>query len=236
MLNVVREGRVLCLTLNRPEKRNALNTELCRALVAAFDEADSDSSIGAVLLAANGPAFCAGMDLGEEPDPRIHERLFTTISRAVKPIVAVVQGAALAGGAGLAANAHIVVAGEDARFGLTEIRIAMWPVLVFRAVSLAIGERRAIELSLSGRIFDAAEAQRIGLVAEINSDPMPRGREIAEQLSKQSALAQAKGLAYAVRIRDLTWDEAGLEGLAVREELMRNPEFQRAIAAYRKAK
>ena len=172
-IEVTRENRVLHITLNRPEKRNALNGALCHALVGAFDEADSDPNIGSVLLSANGPAFCAGMDLSETEDfADIHERLFTTINRVDKPIVAAVQGAVLAGGTGLAANAHVVVASLDARFGLVEIRIGLWPVLVFRAVSLAIGERRATELSITGRILSVDEARAWSLVTEIHDDPL----------------------------------------------------------------
>ncbi|MGH9658996.1 MAG: enoyl-CoA hydratase/isomerase family protein, partial [Bryobacteraceae bacterium] len=128
-LDVGREGRVARLALNRPDKRNALSFALCRALVEALEQAEADPGVGAILLSGHGPAFCAGMDLGEMESPeamaasQIHERLFTAGARSRKPIVAAVEGAALAGGMGLAANAHIVVAAEDATFGLTEIRI-----------------------------------------------------------------------------------------------------------------
>src|SRR5580700_6007261 len=145
------------VALNRPEKRNALDSATCRDLLDAFRKAESDPAIGAILLCGNGPAFCAGMDLKEAlaADQSgladLHERLFTTIQRARKPMIAAVHGAALAAGTGLAANAHMVIASPDAQFGLTEIRIGLWPVIVFRAVARAIGERRATELSLTGR-------------------------------------------------------------------------------------
>ena len=101
LLHSVREGRILRLTLNRPEKRNALDAALCRALVDALEGAEQDSAVGAILLAANGKAFCAGMDLGEigrvddtsEID-EVQERLFTVGARLTKPIVAAVHGAA----------------------------------------------------------------------------------------------------------------------------------------------
>ncbi len=168
-VHTVSDGRLLRLTLNRPQKRNALNLELCRALVEALEGADRDPKIGAILLSANGPSFCAGMDLHEIDHvddgalSLVHEQLFTIGARLSKPLVAAVHGAALAGGTGLVANCHIVVASEDATFGLTEIRLGLWPFLVFRAVAAAIGERRATELSLTGRIFGAGEAQEIGL-------------------------------------------------------------------------
>src|SRR6202171_26805 len=173
MLQVSREGRLLRLTLNRPEKRNALNGALCRELVAAIEEGDRDPGVGAILIRGAGKSFCAGMDLDEMLTPaeadlaEAHERLFTIGRRVTTPIIAAVQGAALAGGAGLAANAHIVVACEDATFGLTEIRIGLWPFVIFRAVVAAVGERRAVELGITGRIIGAHEASSLGLAHRV---------------------------------------------------------------------
>src|ERR1700688_3152966 len=173
MLQVSREGRILRLTLDRPEKRNALNGALCRELVAAIEEGDRDPAVGAILLRGAGKSFCAGMDLDEMLTPAeaelgpAHERLFIIGRRVTTPIIAAVHGPALAGGTGLAANAHIVIASDDATFGLTEIRIGLWPFVVFRAVVAAIGERHAVELGISGRIVGAAEAHALGLVHHV---------------------------------------------------------------------
>ncbi|MCP5109991.1 MAG: enoyl-CoA hydratase/isomerase family protein, partial [bacterium] len=156
-----REDRVLRLSLNRPEKRNALRVEDCRQLVAALNEAELDPDVGSILVDGAGDAFCSGMDLTEslrEDAPEraaIHDELFTFGSRITKPVVASVRGKALAGGLGLVTNAHVVVAAEDAGFGLVEIRIALWPFVVFRSVATAVGERRALELSLTGRVIGA---------------------------------------------------------------------------------
>src|SRR5215831_7569883 len=110
LLQSVREGRVLHLTLNRPEKRNALNSDLCRELVETIDKASRDRSIAALLLTANGKSFCAGMDLAEIAEgaesPQLnalHEQVFTLIARLEKPLVAAISGAALGGGTGLVA-------------------------------------------------------------------------------------------------------------------------------------
>ncbi|MES1260868.1 MAG: enoyl-CoA hydratase/isomerase family protein [Acidobacteriota bacterium] len=238
MIEITRTGRVLQVALNRPEKRNALNAELCSALVTAFDEAEADGDVGAILMRGNGPAFCAGMDLREAVDTEsgqlagIHERLFTTIQRARKPIVAAVQGPALAGGTGLTANAHIVVAAPDARFGLTEIRIGLWPVLIFRACVLAMGERRATELSLTGRIFPAPEGLRYGLVTEVAEDPLARAMEIAAGVSEYSAFAMRGGLDYVQRIRGLDWEEAGEAGKRLRDQLMNHEDFAKGVRAF----
>src|SRR5579885_1059228 len=136
-----REGRLLRLTLNRPEKRNALNLELCQALADACDAADADPGVGAILLEANGKSFCSGMDLKEvlgvdsAAINTAHERLFSVGVRLNKPLVAAVQGAALAGVTGLVAACHVVVAAEDAQFGLTEVASASCRLLCCAASS-----------------------------------------------------------------------------------------------------
>jgi enoyl-CoA hydratase/carnithine racemase len=234
----VTESRVAQLTLKRPEKRNALNMAACRDLIAAFDQADADPEIGAILLASKGPVFCAGMDLAEvlsaDQDElmALHERLFTMIDRARKPIIAAVQGPAIAAGMGLAANAHIVVAGKDARFALTEIRIGLWPVVVFRAVARAIGERRATELSISGRFMNAEESLAAGLATEIAEDPEARGMEIALQLSSFSQVAMAGGLEHVSRTRGLPWNDAAPINKEIRDLMMASQDFREAVNAF----
>src|ERR1041385_2415790 len=116
LIETSRDGRLLRLALNRPEKRNALNIALCRELIAALEAAQHDPEIGAILLSGNGKAFCAGMDLNEVTTQvdDLHERLFTVFSSVRKPLIPDVRGPAIAGGTGLAAQAHIVFAAEEA--------------------------------------------------------------------------------------------------------------------------
>ena len=234
MIEATVQGRVLHIALNRPEKRNALNHKLCTQLLKAFDDAEEDGGIGTIVLSGNGPAFCAGMDLNDDSSQLtdLHERLFTTINRIRKPVIAAVHGAALAGGTGLAANAHIVVAAADARFGLTEIRIGLWPVLVFRACSLAMGERRTTELSLTGRLFGAEEATQYGLVTEIAPDPLQRAYETAASIAEYSPTALREGLAYVNQIRNQDWRDAGKSGQIVRDRLMAGSDFRKAVEAF----
>jgi len=230
-----RQGRLLELTLNRPEKRNALNAELCRELVQALEQADADPATNAVLLTANGKSFCAGMDLSQDPSglAEIHNRLFTLGARTGKPLVAAVQGAALAGGTGLVANAHVAIAAEEATFGLTEIRIGLWPFLIFRAVAAAIGERRALELSLTGRTIGAAEAQAWGLVHQVVPAPelVGRARELALGIASASPAAIQAGLAYLRDARVLGWEEAGRLAAQAREAIFGSAEFQEKVRA-----
>ena len=153
----------------------------------------------------------------------IHERLFTVLAWTKKPILAAVHGAAAGGGTGLAASTHIVIAAPDARFGLTEIKIALWPVLIFPAMVKALGERKALELSITGRFFDAAEAKQYGLVSEINEDPKQRALQLAAEISSYSAHALSKGLDYSRGLQS---------GRETRAQLMSHPDFQRAVQAF----
>jgi enoyl-CoA hydratase/carnithine racemase len=238
LIELEQKERVLRVTLNRPEKRNALNVELCENLIHAFEQGDQSADVGAILVTANGPAFCAGMDLRESlaADSMqlagLHERLFTTINRIRKPVVAAVQGPAIAGGTGLVANAHIAVAAPGATFGLTEVRIGLWPVLVFRAVELAMGERRATELSLTGRTFGAEEAMRYGLVNEIAGDYLARATAIAVTISHYSPIAVGRGLDYVHRIRVRDWDHAGRIGHQTRDQLLASEDYREGVRAF----
>jgi enoyl-CoA hydratase/carnithine racemase len=246
-LHTVLDGRLLRLTLNRPQKRNALDLELCRALVAALEAAEQDPKVGAILLNANGKSFCAGMDLHESAVHEIghddgalgmlHERLFTIGSRLSKPLIAAVHGAALAGGTGLVANCHIVIASEDATFGLTEIRLGLWPFLVFRAVAAAVGERRTVELSLTGRVFGAAEARELGLLHQVApgsaGDLVAGALEVASALAESSPTAVQSGLRSVQLARGKDWKQAGEISQRLRREVFASPDFQEGVRAFR---
>ncbi len=220
MLEVSTEDRVRRLHLNRPEKRNALSFELCRQLTAAFDDADEDPAIHAILLTAAPPAFCAGMDLKEidvvpESDlSAIHDTLFTVNKRLVTPLIAAVNGAAVAGGTGLLANAHIVIAHPDSRFGLPEVKIGLWPLLVFRAITDAVGQRRATEWSLTGRVVGAVEAHAAGLVTEIHASPEEHAAELARTIAAYRREAISIGLDY------VNGDRSGTRARQLRAQLV----------------
>jgi enoyl-CoA hydratase/carnithine racemase len=229
----------LRLTLDRPEKRNALHRDLCRAILEAAESAAHDPGVGAILLTGNGKSFCAGMDLdeasaGATPETNIlHERLFTLGTRISKPLIAAVQGAALGGGTGVVANCHIVIAEPGATFGLTEIRLGLWPFLVYRAVGMALGERRTLELALTGRIFGAEEAHGIGLVHEIAPDVGPRALEVAETVAGFSPTAIQNGLSFVQEVRGMNWEDSGRVARRVRDNVFSSPDFQEGLRAFR---
>jgi enoyl-CoA hydratase/carnithine racemase len=222
---------VLRLTLARPEKRNALDSATCRALIDAIERADE--SVGCVLLDAEGKVFCAGMDLDEvfeadaEELARLHDELFTLGTRSKVPIVGAINGPALGGGVGLVANTHIAVAAQGTSFGLTEIRIGMWPFIVYRAVEAALGPRRALELSLSGRIFGTQEALQWGLVQHVVPafELEDRAFAIATDIAESSTAAIRRGLEFVRSGRDRA-HEYRLEAFA-------SPEFKEGVSAFR---
>ena len=240
-LHVSREDRVLRVTLNRPEKRNALNADLCTTIVDAVEASWSDDAIGCVLIDAAGDVFSAGMDLEEALAPdaaektAIHERLFTLGARSEKPIVAAVQGPALGGGVGLVANAHIAIAAHGSTFGLTEIRIGMWPFVIFRAVMNAIGERRATELALTGRIFNVPEAVQWGLISEavplIEIDD--RAAALAMHLASQSPQAVSTGLRYLKAARGADPETSGRLAREYRAQAFASTDFREGVTAFR---
>ncbi len=240
-LEVTHEGRVLRLTLARPEKRNALNQELCRALVDQFEGAQQDQSVGAILLDAKGEVFCSGMDLeealkaGPAEGLTLHDRLFTIGSRSAKPIVVAVQGPAIAGGTGLVANAHIALAAHGSSFGVTELRVGMWPFVISRALVSALGERRALELTLSARIFAATEAKDYGLVHEV-VPPMEleeRAITVATQLANWPSSVMRFGMAYTHQARLVDQERAGQIALALRAENFRSADFAEGVQAFK---
>jgi len=240
-LEISLEDRVLRVALNRPERRNALSLALCRELAETLEAAETDPQVGAVLLAAQGPVFSAGMDLDEaligEADEHaaVHERIFTLGSRLALPIVAAVGGPALGGGLGLVANAHVVLAGQASTFGLTEIRLGMWPFVVFRAVALAVGERRALELSLTGRIFGTQEALAWGLAHEVVPafELEDRAWQIASGIAHASRDAIRRGMAFVNESRGLDAAAQGRLAAQARKPVFEGPDFREGVTAFR---
>jgi len=240
-LLITREERVLRLTLNNPGMRNPLDESVCRELVGALLEAGKDRSVGCVLLDSSGPVFCIGLEMNELLLPNgpelseIHEQLFTFGVHYHKPIVAAVQGATVGAGVGLIANCHVVLAAQGAQFGLTEIRVGHWPFVVHRAVALAIGERRTVELSLTGRVFGTADAQQYGLVHEVVPpfELDDRATATARQLAYASQETLRRGLDFVQKSREMSWETAGRLSAEYTERTLRSADFREGVHAHR---
>lgn len=243
-LLISRQDRVLRLTLNRPNENNLLTEPLCRDLVSTLREAVLDRSVGSILVEAAGPVFCAGLDLNEGPYPDdaaitgIHERLFTFGLHSHKPIVAAVQGPCLGAGIGLIANAHVVVAAQGAQFALTEIRQGYWPFVTHRALALAMGERRAVELSLTGRVFSVQDALNYGLVHEVAPafEVDDRASAIAAHLAVSSQETLRRGLDFVHQSREMSWATAGSLAAELAARTQRSADFSEGVSAARESR
>lgn len=240
-LIVRRDGRVAHVTLNRPQVRNALNSGLCAALLQALTEANTDPAVGAILLDASGSAFCAGMDLKETSAlqsaslPPLHVGLFSFGRSLTKPMVAAVQGPALGGGTGLALNAHIVLASSDARFGLTETRIGLWPYAIFPVVAAAVGVRKALQLAITGRIVNAAEAAALGIADEVvpAASLAAHAMELACELARCSSQAVAAGLGFVRDTEGLPLEQIQRLAAERRLDAQRTADFREGVDAFR---
>src|SRR5438270_1180773 len=187
------------ITLNRPEKRNALSFQLLDELLRALDEVEK-SSAQILIVTGAGKAFCAGMDLEElktltgkshaenVADSRRMAQIFRRLYEFPKPTIAAVNGAAIAGGTGLATMCDFTLAVPEAKFGYTEVRIGFVPAIVSSILVWQVGHKVARDLLLTGRIFDAAEAYRLGLANEVvgAEELISRARELALALMENS--------------------------------------------------
>lgn len=231
--------RVLHLTLNRPTKRNALTLQMCKDIVAGVRSGEARKDIGCILISANGSVFCAGMDLDESAPIdemlEIHEQLFTLGAQSAKPIVVAVSGAALAGGLGLVAQGHVVLASPNAVFGLPEVRIGFWPFVIYRAVEAALGKRRTLELSLTGNSFQAQQAADWGLVHQIHSvaEIHTISKAVAREVAKASPLAVSLGLRYVREAEGKSPAEAGAIASILRAELAASGDYKEGIEAFK---
>jgi methylglutaconyl-CoA hydratase len=198
-LELAYEGGLALITLNRPDKRNAVSFALVGELLAALDEIER-SPAQVVIITGAGKAFCAGMDLdelksllGKTHDENLKDsarmaQLFRRIYDFPLPTIAAVNGAAIAGGTGIATMCDFTLAVPEAKFGYTEVRIGFVPAIVSSILVWQVGHKIARDLLLTGRLFDAAEAHRYGLVNEVvaSDQLMARARELAGQIAENS--------------------------------------------------
>lgn len=193
------EGPLALVTLNRPEKRNAISPQMIDDLLAALEAIETSPARVAILTGA-GTAFCAGMDLevlrtisSQTPEQNLQDsrrmaQLFRRLWSFPKPVIAAVNGPALAGGCAVATLADFTLAVPEAAFGYTEVRIGFVPAIVSVFLRRRVGEAVARDLMLTARIFPAEEARRLGLVNEVVAPEslMPRARELAASLLAHS--------------------------------------------------
>jgi enoyl-CoA hydratase/carnithine racemase len=214
-----REGAILRLTLNRPDKRNPIGPQTCGELVDALAGAAADAGVRVLVLTGAGSVFSAGGDLSQMAGasavdsparPASLVDLLTAMHELGKPIIAMVNGHALAGGLGLMVACDLVVASDQATFGTTEIRVGLWPMMISAELARSIGRKQALELMLTGKRIGAAEALAIGLVNRVvPADSLEaETMALAGELAELSPATITLGLRAFYRSQDLALPDA----------------------------
>jgi methylglutaconyl-CoA hydratase len=240
------ENGLLTLTLNRPEKRNALDQATIALLHAALERADLDTGVRVVAIRGAGKDFCAGLDLGEllasaDKTSDENERaamqlgsLFLGLRELPKPVVAVTHGRTLAGGLGLAPACDLVLAPESGSYGYPEIQRGFVPAMVMTLLRRLVGEKIAFDLVATGRMVAAAEAYRIGLVSRVMADDGYQDEVVAllgrMTATSASALALTKRQFY--QLDGMPFEEGIRLGARVNATARTTPDFRAAIAAF----
>ena len=245
-------GQVAHVRLNRPDVRNAFNAELIAELTRVFEDLAGDERVRAVVLSGNGKVFCGGADISwmrasldlsydrNVADAQAMSDMFRAIDRCPKPVIGRIHGAALGGGAGLAAVCDTVIASADAVFGFTEVKLGIIPAVISPFVLAKIGVSHARALFLSGERFDAKRAHHIGLVHEVvvaDTLDVCIERVVNEILSAgPEAVAAAKALVP--KVREASYDESRditAEAIAKQRTSPEGQEGLRAFLERRKA-
>jgi methylglutaconyl-CoA hydratase len=240
------EGAVARITLNRPEKRNALNDAVIAGIKDGLKKAASDERVRAIVIAGAGKDFCSGADLSalqkiasasvaeNSEDARTLLELFLLIRQVPAPVIAVVTGRALAGGCGLASACDLVLSSSSARFGYPEVKIGFVPAMVMAILRRNVSEKRAFELITRGEEIGAQQAKDMGLVNQVFSDETFAADVDAyvkrfEETSK-TAIALTKGLLY--QIDGLGFPEALETGADVNVIARMSEDCQKGIAKF----
>ena len=242
---VAESGPIRTITLNRPERRNAMTPEMQMELIAALEEA-AESDCRVLVLTGAGESFCSGLDLSalkamqdasaaeHRTDAERIARLFLALYEMPMPTIAAVHGAAIAGGAGLATICDFTLATPAAKFGFTEVRIGFVPALVSAFLALQIGDKRSRDLLLTGRIVDAAEAHRIGLVNEVVAAEKlgERVQALAETLIANSP-ESLKATKRLMEAHNRAWlDAAVAEALEANALSRETADFREGVTAF----
>jgi methylglutaconyl-CoA hydratase len=238
-------GAIRTITLNRPERRNAMTPEMQKELIEALEQA-ANGECRVLVLSGAGQSFCSGLDLSvlnalsdktdieHRADAELIARLLLALHEVPVPTIAAVHGAAIAGGTGVAMICDFTIATPAAKFGFTEVRVGFVPAVVSAFLSLQIGDKRSRDLLLTGRLFDAAEAHRLGLVNEIVEPERLSARveELARTLIANSpqALSATKRLMAA---QHRAWlDSAIVSAIEANAQARETVDFREGVAAF----
>jgi methylglutaconyl-CoA hydratase len=240
------DSGVLTLTMNRPEKRNALNPAMMEELTRALVAAESDAACQVILLTGAGAAFCAGLDLEHletlsAKTPEEHRadseriaRLLRTLYYTPKPTIAAVNGAAIAGGMGLATICDFTLAIPEAKFGYTEVQIGFVPAIVSAFLRGQIGDKHARDLLLTGRLIKAREAFELGLVTRVVPEPdlMLEAGHLAKKLLQNSPAAMEATKRLLSQHVHHRLDEEIEEAIAANVQARTTEDFKEGVRAF----
>ena len=240
------DNGVMTLTLNRPDKKNAIDLRMIAELKAAIAAADLDAEVKVLALRGAGKDFCAGLDLNEllesaDLTPEQNEarawdlgEVFVKLRRLPKITVAVVEGRCLAGGCGLATACDLVIARAGSQFGYPEINRGFVPAMVMTMLRRIVGEKVAFDLAASGRTMDAAEAERLGLISRVlPAEGFDAAAESAlTQLASLSASALALTKQQFYQLDGLSFEDGIRLGAQVNAVARATPDFRNAIAQF----
>lgn len=246
LIEIERDRGVARVWLNRPEVHNALSAELGAALIEALREMSADAKARVIVLGGRGPSFCAGADIGAMKasasasfDDNFAEAqrlggMFAAVAECPKPVIARLHGGVLGGGMGFASACDIAVAADDAKFGLTEVRLGILPALISPYVIRRLGDRNAREYMLTGERFDAATALRIGLVNHVVSAAELDGKvnERAGELLKGGPEGQRRVKQLLAKFGDTHWEDYRSALPRVLAEVRAGDEAKDGLAAF----
>lgn len=241
-------GGILSATLNRPDKRNAVDTAMIDALLETLERADLDAAVRVVAIRGAGRDFCAGMDLNELLASADHSldqnrkaalhfaEIFVRMRRLPKPVVAVVQGRALAGGCGLATACDLILANESSQFGYPEVQRGFVPAIVMTMLRRAVGEKVAFDLAATGRLLNGTEAAAAGLISRVyeDTDFEEQAAEVLRVLAESSPTALAFTKQQFYQLDGLTFAEGLRLGADVNAVSRSTPDFRAALGAFLK--
>lgn len=208
--------------LNQPDKRNALDDSVMRDLTDCLLKAQADPEVHVMLLTSSGNAFSAGGDLREfaqkltQPSLRVYDEgklsaeLFKVLGSLVKPLIGAVQGSAFGGGCGLACACHIVLASDKAKFGCTEVKLGLFPLVILPMVRRVVGDRKAMEMSVTATILSAEEAKGAGIVTRVvaHDELEEEAKALALQVASYSPVALRVGLEGFAQTTDMEYGKA----------------------------
>ena len=245
MIEYVAAGGIARITLNRPDKRNAITSEMMSALRDALQRSSDDAAVRVLLIRGSGKDFCAGLDLSEVlksaedaeaslASARRLGDLYIAMRRHPKPIIAAVHGRALGGGAGIATASDLIIAAESAQFGYPEVKLGFIPAIVATMLRRSVNERQAMELALTGEPLSASRAYAVGLINRVIPDAEfdTEVERYVAALAENSATAMNLSKTLLYQTDGLSFEASIEAGVQANVQVRTTDDFKRGVARF----